>query len=237
VCIKKPSLTSCIVLSIDQPDVVAMMVTDPTSTGVLMELVRAISDDATLPAIGVFNAGYSNIIVDSIVTGKHRLPYIGSIDEVDYGASAAVMTRQLLDDNATPVPMCFIVNGDPQRCYKYYADLSVPDSPPFPCNATSSYLAYDIPSSVNAIFAPSACCAAVIGKVSSLSKEQNIVVGCQDHDVVQGLDYVTLQPVALQAATAAAWNNFAVSFGMAGAQSFPGLQTLVVTNVYSILAT
>jgi hypothetical protein len=200
-----------------------------------MELVRSISDDATLPAIGVFNAGYSNIIVDSIVTGEYRLPYIGSIDEADYGASAAVMTRQLLD-SATPVPMCFLATEDPQRCYKYYADLSAPDSPPFPCNATSSEIAYDIPSSVNAIFAPSACCAAVLSAVAALS-QQDIVVGCQDYDVVRGLDYVTLQPIALQAATAAVWNNFAVAFGMAGAQSFPGLQTLVNTNVYSILAT
>ena len=213
-----------------QPDVVAMMVTDPTSTGTLIELVRSISNDATLPAIAVFNVGYNNIIVDSIVTGERRLPYIGSIDEADYGTSAATMTKELLN-GATPVPMCFQANEDPQRCYAYYVDLAVPSSPPFPCNATSDSIQYDIPSSVNAIFAPAACCAAVIA-----SARDDIVVGCQDHDVVDGLAFVTQQPVALQAATAATWSSFVVQFGMAGAQSFPGLQTLVATDVYSILA-
>lgn len=207
-----------------------MMVTDPTSSGTLMELVRSISNDATLPAIAVFNAGYSNVIVDSIVTGERRLPYIGSIDEADYGKSAATMTKELLN-GATPVPMCFQASEDQQRCYSYYAGLAVPDSPPFPCSSSSTSIAYDIPSSVNAILAPAACCAAVIG-----AARDDIVIGCQDQDVMDGLAFVTQQPVALQAATAATWSNFVVQYGMAGAQSFPGLQTLVATDVYSILA-
>lgn len=66
-----------------------------------MELVRSISNDPTLPVIAVFNAGYSNVIVDSIVTGERRLPYIGSIDEAEYGTSAATMTKELLN-GATP---------------------------------------------------------------------------------------------------------------------------------------
>ena len=45
------------------PEVPSIMVTDPTEDVVLMQAIRSVSSNSLLSSIGVFNAGFNNIVV------------------------------------------------------------------------------------------------------------------------------------------------------------------------------
>lgn len=217
------------------PNVAAIMTTDPTTENTnLMDEVRRIYNNPRLPSIGVFNAGYNNIIIESIVQNEGRLPYIGYLDDVEYGRQAGRVTLDLLNGTAAipPVPLCFnarigVIDALGDRCAAYYNELSstevvaVPDEIGVPCRPNSTMmdlttlLSDTTRGSINAVWAPLECCLSVTNAVEALlqqsSSSRRIIVGCQDDDPTNGrINFYTAQPIALQGYMTASWANFPV---------------------------
>jgi hypothetical protein len=246
-------LIDATVLASSFTDVVAMMVTDPTDTLALMNEVRFISKDRTLPSIGVFNAGYDNVAAESLVTGEDRLPYIGFLSDTAFGTEAAAFSLELLDGVATK-PLCF--NGRPdlkfvgERCAAYYADLTPDVVDPglgISCTAASKVediLGLLVTAQANAIFSHVDCCQVVAQAVAmAITMGQKIrAVGCQDKDTSgdgASINFVTTQPILLEGYSPAAWANFPVRQALMGengrgTQYFPSLASLVNTAIYTV---
>lgn len=230
------------------PNVAAMMSTDPTSNVTLIKEIRAISNNKLLPSIGVFNAGYNNIVIESILSGQGRLPYVGYLDDANYGAVAAQISLTLLK-GAPATPLCF--NGRVgelgyigARCAAYYNDMTTVAIQPTEGVACRANETIALPDNVNAVWATVDCCSVVADAVDAakaVSPGRTIVVGCQDTDTSGGrINFVTAQPIELQGYSAATWANFPVMQSAQGKdgrgeQYFPSLQSLVNTAIYNII--
>lgn len=236
-------------------DVVSIMSTDPTSTVELINTIRSISDTPEFPSIGIFNSGYNNIIIESVVSGKGRIPYVGYLNDEDFGKQAASISLNLLN-GLEAVPLCFNARVDSldtigKRCAAYYDDITSAVIEPIagvPCSATSSVQdIYNqiIAGGVNAVFTQLECCSVVADAVSLVksngTQPYTIVVGCMDDDTSGGkIDFVTTQPLTLQAFQTASFANFPVIQGMMGKngrlpQYFPSTQSLVNTEIFNVL--
>jgi len=233
-------------------DVPAMMSTDPTEIVELIQTIRSISESSTLPSIGVFNAGYNNIIIEAVVSGFERLPYVGYLNDADYGTEAARVSLQLL--NGVPArPLCFNARiGEldfiGERCAAYYDEITDETIEPeigVGCSFNSTVdqiLAQIISVQANAVWTHVDCCSVVADAVESARNlGRTIVVGCQDEDTSGGrVDFVTTQPIQLQGYHASSWANFPVIKSLQGRdgrgeQYFPGLQSLVNTAIFNII--
>ncbi|GKY94677.1 hypothetical protein MPSEU_000433100 [Mayamaea pseudoterrestris] len=227
----------------------AIMTTDPTDNPDLMTVVRGISVNPGLPSIGVFNTGYGNVVVESLVSGEDRLPFVGPTSDESYGQLAATATLRLLN-NAPPTALCLSngLNMTAMRCQEYYAGLTV--SPPSSvstddliCNTSST--AADIrsllsTSNANAVWATQECCEAVASAASRISGKL-LVVGCmdvspQDYQV----DFVTTQPTRLQAHATSAWASCPVIQELKGRDGrkpeyFPSLRSLIKTTIKNVI--
>jgi hypothetical protein len=233
------------------PKVVSMMSTDPSGDVGLVTEIRSIWNDPMAPSIGVFNAGYDNIIVDSILNAKGRLPYVGCLEEASYGTMAAKISLDLLD-GAPAKPLCFnarvgLLDSIGERCSAYYSEISSQAVEPeigVCCNANSTaaelYFAI-VAQNANAILSQLDCCTAVADAVERAQKDdgRTIVVGCMDDDTSGGrVNFVTAQPIALQAYAASSWANFPVIQAQKGHDGreekyFPYLQSLVHTAIFN----
>ena len=248
-------LTDATVLASTFPATISMMVTDPTEGMMLVNEIRVISNDPTLPSIGLFNAGYNNLVVESLVSGQDRLPFIGYMNDADFGTEAASFTRILLDGIAA-LPLCF--NGRPdlefvgERCATYYAELSATAVDPatgVPCSSES--LVQEVFNSIvdtqaNALLSHVDCCD-VVARAAAMAKSMGqdiLAVGCMDEDttgVDVSIDFVTTQPILLQGYSPSSWANFPVEQAMLGKngrsrQFFPSLGSLVNTAIYTVAA-
>lgn len=232
--------------------VTSMMSTDPTEELDLVNLFRQISNSADKPSIGVFNAGISNIETEALVSGQEKLPYVGYSDDAQYGSEAAFITNRLLKGEAA-TPLCF--NGRPQlsyvgrRCAAYYTDVT--ETPPsrlfgISCRADSNVnaiLALILETEANAIYSQIDCCQPVALAVERARELVNhtIVAGCQDEDPSGGIfDFVTGQPIALQAYQTASWGTLPVLQSLEGlngraGEFFPSLTSLLETDIFTSL--
>jgi hypothetical protein len=242
--------TNRVVSALDQ--VAAMMVTDPTANTDLITEIRRISDSALLPSIGVFNAGYNNVVIDSILSGQERLPYVGYLNDSEYGIEAGKISLNLLNGVAAK-PLCLNARFGSldfvgERCAAYYneiTDEAVDAEFGIPCSANSTAAEIGAllnQSAVNAVWASLECCAAAAEAIATVrdTTGRSIVVGCQDGNANEysNIDFVTQQPIALQANAAASWVNFPVIQGKLGkdargGQYFPSLQSLINTAIYN----
>jgi hypothetical protein len=245
--------TNRVVSGLDQ--VAAMMVTDPTANTDLITEIRRISDSALLPSIGVFNAGYNNVLVESILSGQERLPYVGYLNDSDYGIEAGKISLNLLNGVAAK-PLCLnsrfgSLDFVGQRCAAYYneiTDETVDDKFGIPCSANSTateigaLLNQPDHATVNAVWTSLECCSAAAEAIAMVrdTTERTIVMGCQDGNAnaYTNIDFVTQQPIALQAYAAASWVNFPVIQGklgkdVRGGQYFPSLQSLINTAIFN----
>ncbi|EEC48112.1 predicted protein [Phaeodactylum tricornutum CCAP 1055/1] len=229
----------------------AMMSTDPSEDVSLIQTIRGIASNPVLPHIGIFNTGYNNVIIEAIVTGFARLPYIGYLQDSDYGKEAGRITLQLLSGtNATP--LCFNARPDltfiNDRCATYYNEVT--DSSVIPptgvqCNTASTVdgiVSKIVDANANAVWSHVDCCSAVadaVARVRSMGK--SVIAGCMDMDTSGGkVNFITTQPVDLQAFQASTWVNFPLLQEMdgndgRGVQYFPSLQSLVNTAVFNIV--
>ena len=187
------------------PNVAAIMTTDPTTENTnLMDEVRRIYNSTNLPSIGVFNAGYNNIIIESIVQNEGRLPYIGYMDDAEYGRLAGQVTLSLLSPtnrttttttNATPpVPLCFnarigIIDSLGDRCAAYYNEFSsssssssitpevgVPCSPNSTLSDLTTLLNDTTRGVINAVWAPLECCWMVTEAVEAIQSSSTSTI-------------------------------------------------------------
>jgi hypothetical protein len=202
-----------------------IMTTDPTDNVRLANEVRFISDSMLDgPNIGVFNSGYNNLNIEAIVARQGRLPYVGAIEDRDYGIQSALLAQQLLlvsdndDETSSIQPLCF--NGRPdlefvgERCAAFYAasrnnitsttepNNSSSMTPPFGITCSADSIIEDIYEIIlnttsNSILAHVDCCSVVSFAVSraQVTMGKKIIMGCQDRDTTGGvIDYVTKTP-------------------------------------------
>ncbi|GAX16372.1 hypothetical protein FisN_27Lh084 [Fistulifera solaris] len=242
-------LTDVTVLASSLQDVVAMMVSDPTSEQQLINEIRFITKDPALPSIGVFNAGYNNIVTESLVSGELLIPYVGVTNDADFGVMAAKFTKDALDGKEIK-PLCFNGRTDlefiGERCVAYYSELGEDSVRPIigvscaedsPVEELFNIL---VEEEANAVYSTNNCCTAVAAAVTmARSMGQSIVtVGCQEADTTGGqIDFVTAQPVQIQGHTPASWVNFPVlqaQSGQRGRQFFPSLDSIVHTDIFTI---
>ena len=228
----------------------AIMTTDPTSNFMLIEAVRSISERSDGPSIGVFNAGYTNIVVESLVSGKDRLQFIGNSDDRDYGTLAATAALELLESDAA-VPLCLNAQSDipifALRCSAFYEGITTQSIEPMEgvgCDSSTdpTLLANIIKGSdINALFSHNECCAGAAQAVE-IAREatgRNIVIGCMDVDASNGkVDFVTRQPLELQAFQTYSFAILPVNQALQGEngrneQFFPSLSTLVHITVFN----
>jgi hypothetical protein len=247
------------------PNVPSMMVTDPTESVALIQEIRMISEsaeDRLAPNIGIFNAGYANILIESIVAGKDAIPFVGVLDDASFGASAAEITIDLLGGSVDQIrPLCF-TSGRPElgfmdgRCVAYYTALGATDIQPqtgVPCTkdneeSVAGLTAMIVDSNINAVFTQVNCCMVVamaVARAQDFDTSRKIVLGCQDTDTTKGsgniVRFVTAQPIALQGYTASSWANFAVIEALhrgdqaagRGDEHFPALGSVVETAVFN----
>lgn len=242
-------LTDITVLASSLPDVVAMMVSDPTSEQQLINEIRFITKDPALPSIGIFNAGYNNIVIESLVSGEQLIPFVGVTNDADFGIKAAKFSKDALDGKEAK-PMCF--NGRTElefigeRCVSYYSELGKQSIRPIigvSCSEESpveELFNLLVEAEANVVFSTLNCCTVVSSAVSmARSMGQSIVaVGCQDADTTDGqIDYVAAQPIQLQGHTPASWVNFPVlqaQSGQRGRQFFPSLDSIVHTDIFTV---
>lgn len=242
-------LTDVTVLVSSLPDVAAMMVSDPTSDQQLMNEIRFIEQDPSSPSIGVFNAGYNNIVIESLVSGEQPIPYVGVTNDADFGIRAARFSKDALNGREAK-PLCF--NGRTElefigeRCVAFYAELGQDSTRPIigaSCSEDSpveDLFTLLVDTEANVVFSTINCCTVVSEAVRmARSMGQSIVaVGCQDTDTTNGqIDYVAAQPILLQGYTPASWVNFPVlqaRLGQRGKQFFPSLDSIVKTDIYTI---
>jgi hypothetical protein len=164
---------------------------------------------------------------------------------------AAQISLELLDE-APAEPLCFnarigLVDILGERCAAYYSEISSQAVEPeigVSCNAnsTAAELYFIIVAqNANAVWSHVDCCSAVADAVERARKDdgRTIVVGCMDDDTSGGrVDFVTAQPIALQAYAASSWANFPVIQAQKGRdgrgeQYFPYLQSLVNTAIFN----
>lgn len=245
-------LLDVIGVSSTMPEVPALMTTDPTDDVVLMQAIRSVSSNSLLSSIGVFNAGFNNIVVESIVSGQDRLPFVGYLSDAEYGTEAGRVSLRLLD--GTPaVPLCYnarlgVVPAIAERCASFYAEVTsspVITEEGVACSADSE--PQDLANQIiaigaNVVWSHVDCCQVVLEAVGIARQEgMNIFVGCQDIDTTGGaIDFLTQQPIELQAYQAASWASFPVLQAQQekdgrGDQFFPSLQTLVNTGIFSVI--
>ena len=234
------------------PEVPSLMTTDPTPDVALMQAIRSVSSNSLLSSIGVFNSGYNNIIVESIVSGQDRLPFVGYLSDAEFGTEAGRVSLRLLD-GIPAVPLCYnarlgVTRSIAERCASFYAEVTsnpVPTEDGVACSSESDpqVLANQIiAAGANVVWSHVDCCQAVLDAVE-IAREQGsrVVVGCQDLDTTGGrVDFVTQQPIELQAYQAASWASFPVLQAQRGKdgrgdQFFPSLQTLVNTGIFSVI--
>lgn len=233
-------------------EVPAIMTTDPTENFMLINAVRTISDEAGGPSIGVFNTGNAKVVVESLLSGKDRLPYIGNTDERNYGTLAAEASLDLLGV-PTANPLC--LNAQPGlnavgiRCAGFYESMTTEDIQPqfgVACDtANVTELAKTITeTNVDAVFAQSECCSVAAQAVEMAvgsSTGRQIVVGCMDEDTTGGnIDFVTKQPLELQAFQTYNFVQFPLRQSLEGVngrnqQFFPSLSTQVRTDVFNVI--
>jgi hypothetical protein len=234
----------------ERSDVSAIMSTDPTDSADLVSELRRISNNPNLPPIGVFNAGYNNIILESIVSGQERLPYTGNLDEKEFGKRAGEVSLALLDGELA-TPLCFnarlgVLEFVGERCAAYYGELTsqtIEQASGVSCSAgTTANEIYQMISEqeVNAVWSHVDCCNAVADAASLWRRMgKKIVVGCMDQDTSGGkVDFVTMQPLDLQGYSASSWANLPAIKAQQPQSSdnrryFPGLQSLINTTVYN----
>lgn len=242
----------------------AMMTTDPTDTVRLATEVRFIYDSIMNgPSIGVFNCGYNNLNIESIISQKERLSYIGYINDNDYGKQSALFAQQLLlsqQDDIIPKPLCF--NGRPdllfigERCASFYKASSINNTgiditPQFgiPCSSDSTIeeiYSIILGSKTNSILSHVDCCSVVSYAVSRViaTTGNKIIIGCQDEDTSGGvIDYVTTQPIDEQMYHTSTYVQLPLQKAIiqnnnniiVGRQNeyFPSLLSLIVTNIFS----
>lgn len=242
-------LTDITVLASSLPDVVAMMVSDPTSEQQLINEIRFITKDPALPSIGVFNAGYNNIVTESLVSGEQLIPYVGATNDADFGIKAAQFSKDALDGKEAK-PLCF--NGRTElefigeRCVAYYSELGKDSIRPIigvSCSEDSpveELFNMLVEAEANVVFSTINCCTVVSSAVAmARSMGQSIVaVGCQEEDTTNGeIDFVTAQPVQIQGHTPASWVIFPVlqaQSGQKGRQFFPSLDSIVHTDIFTV---
>ena len=238
--------------SSDNQDIISIMTTDPTQNISLLQTVRSISNDRSQPAIGVFNSGRVNVITESIIEGQGMIPFVGYMDDSQYGMEAAAATLELLDDGTESIPVCFnarvgVLDFIGERCAAYYFSLSTQTITPtqgIACSKDSSpeeLLQSILLNSANSVWGSIDCCEA-LGEAVMMARNNgiSIVSGCQDYDqgFPPGIDFVTSQTIEQQAYQASVWANFPVLQEMSGndgrsVQYFPGLDTFVNTAIYT----
>jgi len=236
----------------EQADVQSMMSTDPTESAELMQTIRTISESSTGPNIGVFNAGYDNIITESLVTGLDRLPFVGYQDDSAYGLEAARVSLELLG-NQTAIPLCLNARPDLDfvglRCSTYYTEITDEEIEPLTgvtCSANSTVddiYNLIVDGNVTAVLAHEDCCtvAADARERAEEATGRSVIVGCTDKDTTGNrIDFVTLQPTELQGYTVSIWANFPVQHSLEGRdgkgeQYFPGLQSFANTAIFNIV--
>ena len=230
----------------------AIMTTDPTNGTALMSTIRGISERPNGPSIGVFNAGYANIVIESLISGKDRLQYIGHQNDREYGTQAAGLALELLGKNSAK-PLC--LNGHPdfrfvgQRCAAFYDSTTTVDVQPrsgidcsSPVNATELAVTI-IRGGVEAIFADTKCCSGAeeAAHIARSRARHEIVVGCMDLDTTGGrVNFVTAQAIDLQSFHTFSFVSFPVVRARKGdngraPQFFPALETQVNTGISTTL--
>jgi hypothetical protein len=237
------------------PTVNSILTTDPTTDNTnLINEIRRISSNTTLPSIGIFNAGYNNIIIESIVSGQERLPFVGLTDDSEYGQMAGSISLELLD-GIPAIPLCFnarlgILDFLGERCAAYYSEITsdviepefgVVCGPDSTVEEITVQLNGNATGAINAVWSPLECCSVVAEAVATVRETtgRKMIVGCQDNDPTNGrINFVTAQPIALQGYAAASWANFPTIQAKLGndgraAQYFPSLQSLVNTGIYN----
>jgi hypothetical protein len=233
-------------------DVPAMMSTDPTDSVALLEKIRSISNNPALPSIGVFNAGFANLLIEAIVSGMRRIPFVGLMDDTDFCTKAGKVTLDLLGETATR-PLCFNARPDlpfiGERCAAYYNEITFEAiDPPTGeiCSADSlveDILARIVDTGANAVWSHVDCCSTV-AQAAELARKidgRTVVVGCQDKDTTGGMiNFVTAQPIELQAYSTSTWASFPVIQEQQGKdgrgeQYFPSLGSLVNTAVFNTI--
>jgi hypothetical protein len=240
------------VLSAVVEEVQAIMATDPTMGTDLANLFRLIEQTKETPSIGVFNAGYENLMAEMVVTGQERLPYIGYTDDWKFGSEAGTMTLALLPRDIPVKPICFNARPDlafvGQRCAQYYQ--TVTNKPPFndsgvTCSGDSNVQAVaDLlrQGEINAVYTHGDCCAVVGQAIQMLRAEdasRTIVAGCMDEDTSNGgINFITTQPIELQAVQAYSWTTLPVIQTDVGGdgeteQFFLSERTLIDTAIFS----
>lgn len=232
-----------------QPEVQAQMATEPTVEGSVVTLVRSLLDQENSPSVAIFNTGWLAIELEGILTGLPKLPYVGLRDDSTFGSKAAAATQELLA-GVDPRPLC--LNGRPDldfvglRCRTYYESLldALPSEPTgFPCNLETTpeeIFAEIVINDVNSVLSHFDCCAAANLAVEMAEAEgRSIVIGCTDNDTsAGGVDFVSKQPIELQAYSAASWANFPVIQAKAGNDGrgpdfFPSIDSLVSTDIFN----
>jgi hypothetical protein len=231
-------------------DVPSMMTTDPTQDVALMQAIRNVASNSLLASIGIFNSGFNNIVVESIISGQDRLPFVGYQSDAEFGTEAGQVSLRLLD--GTPAsPLCFnarvgVVESIAERCASFYAEVTSTQISPaggISCSADSSpaVVASQITQTgSNVVWSHVDCCSVVLEAAELVRAQgQSVLVGCQDLDTTGGqIDFVTQQPIELQAYQAAVWAGFPVLQAQQGLegrreQFFPSLQSLVNTGIFS----
>lgn len=235
-------------------NVPAIMATDPTDDIQVVQAVRNIIKQSNGANIGVWNAGFANIFVESIFTGQPLIPFIGYKSDEEYGTSAANAVMQLLPDGVAAAPLC--LNGRPElafigeRCDRYYFELGEPVSGTttgVACSTASTeqdileLIVANGTRSANAVVAHVDCCTAAVSAAET-AREQglDVVVGCMDEDTTGGdVSFVTLQSVGLQAYGAVTWVTQPLVEASTGdtngrdQQFFPGLDSHLDTDIYN----
>lgn len=235
-------------------DVQSIMTTDPTSDIALVSTVRQLTQEPSSPSIGVFNAGSNNIIVEAIVSGMDRLPFIGSADDAAYGTQAAAIVLQLQGNETEARPLCLNARPDVdivgQRCEAFYEGLGVNDVSPttgIVCgiNTTADQIASVlVGEEVNSILAHVDCCTLAADAIE-IAQSQNytdkVILGCTDEDTTGArVDFVTRIPLQLQAYSAASWIINPVLQSLDGKNGrsnefFPDLRSFLNTAVYNYI--
>lgn len=239
-------LSSLIGIISQESDVAAFMVTDPDEELTIVESIRTITNSPTLAPAALFNAGYDNVVIEAIITGGNRLPFVGTTSDTDYGTVAARVSSDLLNGQ-TAIPLCFNARTGElsfigERCSTFYEELGVSAAPAsgIPCHSNSTsddILQRIISTGANAVFAHVDCCAA-LGEAAERARDQGrtLVAGCQDLDTSSGgISFIVGASIPLQAYQSASWVFLPVLKSIAGyngtQQTFPGLRSLIQVDV------
>ena len=226
------------------PQVVTLMVVDTTSSSSLASSLRYMHEQQhqqhiVSPLVGVWHAGYDNILLESITKGAGVLPYVGvasSDAAAVFGSTAAQLSLAVLGNDASSLCVATSLTSAPSECSHWYAGRNASIATPIAvCDAEWSLPVVE--GAVDVIWATRGCCQRV---VDAIEEGSPTLVGCHTDEAGANSAHFSLrQPVAFQASTVAAWANAAVvasQRGGSGRYAFPALGTVVATGLEPVLS-